>query len=395
MQVNFGIAPEPERVTAIKVIGVGGGGGNAVNRMVLTGMKGVEFISMNTDAQVLSTSHATYKINIGARLTKGQGAGGDSSVGQRAAEESREEIASMLKGTDMVFITAGMGGGTGTGAAPVVAEIAHDMGILTIAVVTKPFEFERKLRMERAEMGIASLRDHVDALLVIPNERLRQVSTEPITLQNAFAMADGVLQQGVQSISELISSTGVVNLDFADVTTVMKNAGYAHMGIGRASGKDKARMAAEAAINSPLLETSINGARGVIVNITVPPDVLLDDVYAASDMISEAAHPDVNLIWGVAYDENLKDEMIVTVIATGFDNDPPYTSSVMDYTFKDNNQRASDLAKKPAPAAAAPAEAQPASEQAEPPEQPTEEPEPDEDVFTDILRLFQSKGGNR
>jgi len=391
MQMNFSVAPEQEKVTTIKVVGVGGGGGNAVNRMVLTGMKGVEFISLNTDAQVLSTSHATYKLNIGTRLTRGQGAGGNSDVGQRAAEESRDEIGAMLKGTDMVFITAGMGGGTGTGAAPVVAEIAHDMGILTIAVVTKPFNFERKVRMQRAEMGIASLRDHVDALLVIPNERLRQISTEPITLQNAFAMADSVLQQGVQSISELISTTGAVNLDFADVTTVMKNAGYAHMGIGRASGKDKARLAAEEAINSPLLETSLNGAKGVIVNFTVPPDILLDDVYEASDMISEAAHPDVNLIWGVAYDENLKDEMIITVIATGFEGGSEYSSAVIDYTFKDNKQNAADLTKAPAPEEEKPAEAAETAEAAAA-EAPAET-ETEEDVFGDILRLFQSKSG--
>jgi cell division protein FtsZ len=390
MQMNFSIAPEHEQETVIKVIGVGGGGGNAVNRMVISGMHNVEFIAMNTDYQVLATSHASYKLNIGSRLTKGKGAGGDSSVGQRAAEESREEIAALLKGTDMVFITAGMGGGTGTGAAPVVAEIAHDMGILTVAVVTKPFLFERKPRMDRAEMGIAALRDNVDALLVIPNERLRQASSEPLTLQNAFAMADEVLKQGVQSICDLIGTTGVINLDFADVTTVMKNAGYAHMGVGRASGKDKARLAAEAAINSPLLETSINGAKGVIVNVTVPPDIPLEDVYTASELIGEAAHPDVNLIWGVAYDENLKDEMIITVIATGFDSDPKYTA-VAEYTFKDNGQTVSDLTKtgvhtdKPAPAA----------EDAAAPEEPKFEETPkeeDDDSFAAIMRMFQKNG---
>ncbi|MBR6735765.1 MAG: cell division protein FtsZ [Oscillospiraceae bacterium] len=382
--------PAHEQETVIKVVGVGGGGGNAVNRMVLSGMKGVEFIAMNTDYQVLATSHATYKLNIGSRLTKGQGAGGDASVGQRAAEESRDEIASMLKGTDMVFITAGMGGGTGTGAAPVVAEIAHDMGILTVAVVTKPFLFERKPRMDRAEMGIAALREHVDAILVIPNERLRQASVEPITLRNAFAMADEVLRQGVQSISDLISTTGVINLDFADVCSIMRNAGYAHMGVGRGSGKDKARMAAESAINSPLLETTINGARGVIVNVTVPPDIPLEDVYTASDLIADAAYPDVNLIWGVAYDENLKDEMIVTVIATGFDHDPKF-NSVPDYTFKDNGQTVSELTRNQ-PETPAP-ESEEVKEEEPKQEEPQEEEKNDEfdETFAAVMRIFNKR----
>ena len=332
MQMNFDMVPEHQQATVIKVVGVGGGGGNAINRMVLSGMKNVEFISMNTDYQALATSHATYTLNIGARLTKGKGAGGQADIGQRSAEESREEIAKLLKGTDMVFITAGMGGGTGTGAAPVIAEIAKDMGILTVGVVTKPFKFEGRRRMEHAEMGITAMREHVDALIVIPNERLQQISTEKITLANAFAAADEVLRQGVQSIVELIGTTGVINLDFADVTSIMKDAGNAHMGVGRASGKDKARLAAEAAINSPLLETSINGAKGVIVNITVPPDIALEDVYSASELITDAAHPDVNLIWGVAYDENLKDELVLTVIATSFDGEDEFAipSSIQD-----------------------------------------------------------------
>ena len=339
MQMNFDMVPEHQQATVIKVVGVGGGGGNAINRMVLSGMKNVEFIAMNTDYQALATSHATYTLNIGARLTKGKGAGGQADIGQRSAEESREEIAKLLKGTDMVFITAGMGGGTGTGAAPVIAEIAKDMGILTVGVVTKPFKFEGRRRMEHAEMGITAMREHVDALIVIPNERLQQISTEKITLANAFAAADEVLRQGVQSIVELIGTTGVINLDFADVTSIMKDAGNAHMGVGRASGKDKARLAAEAAINSPLLETSINGAKGVIVNITVPPDIALEDVYSASELITDAAHPDVNLIWGVAYDENLKDELVLTVIATSFDGEdefaiPSYIQDIANYTPK-------------------------------------------------------------
>lgn len=384
MQMNFSMPPTQEPETVIKVVGVGGGGGNAVNRMVVSGMKNVEFIAMNTDNQVLATSHATYKLNIGSRLTKGQGAGGDASVGQRAAEESRDEIAAMIKGSDMVFIAAGMGGGTGTGAAPVVAEIAHDMGILTIAVVTKPFLFERRLRMERAEMGIAALREHVDALLVIPNEKLRQVSTEPITLRNAFAMADDVLRQGIQSISDLISTTGFVNLDFADVCSVMRNAGYAHMGVGRGSGKDKAKIAAEAAINSPLIETSITGATGVIVNVTVNPDILLEEVNAASEYVAAAAHADAQYYWGATFDENLDDEMIVTVIATGFDNNDKKFGDVPEYTFKDNGQTVSQLTRNQA-------DDDVAAHAAEEKPQPEEETTIDDAFDTsylDIINLF-------
>ena len=257
----------------IKVVGVGGGGGNAVNRMVVAGVQGVEFVSINTDRQALYRSQATQKIQIGEKLTHGMGAGANPEKGQRAAEESREEITAALKGTDMVFITAGMGGGTGTGAAPVVAEIARDLGILTVGIVTKPFSFEGRRRMEQAENGIAALREHVDSLVVIPNERLKMVSEQRITLANAFEVADDVLRQGVQSISQLIKIPGLVNLDFADVTAVMKDAGYAHMGLGRAGGKEKAEAAAQAAIASPLLETTIDGARGVIINITSSPDI--------------------------------------------------------------------------------------------------------------------------
>jgi cell division protein FtsZ len=386
MQMNFGMVPEHEQTTVIKVVGVGGGGGNAINRMVLSGMKGVEFISMNTDYQALMTSHATYKLNIGARLTKGKGAGGMADIGQRSAEESRDEIAALLKGTDMVFITAGMGGGTGTGAAPVVAEVAHNMGILTVGVVTKPFLFEGRRRMERAEMGITTMRGHVDALLIIPNERLQQISTEKITLQNAFAAADEVLKQGVQSISELICTTGIINLDFADVTTVMRDAGNAHMGVGRATGKDKARAAAESAITSPLLETSINGAKGVIVNITVPPDIALDDVYAASDLISEAAHPDVNLIWGVAYDENLKDEMVITVIATGFEHEDE--AKVPDYINDIKGYKPKMPLDSPASDAAGPRQAANALQEGA---VAVKEEPPEPDPFEAILAMFNKK----
>ena len=302
----------------IKVVGVGGGGGNAVNRMAAAGLLGVEFISINTDRQALYLSKATQKIQIGDKLTRGQGAGSNPEKGQRAAEESRDEIIAALKGADMVFITAGMGGGTGTGAAPVVAEIARDLGILTVGIVTKPFAFEGRRRMEQAEAGITNLREHVDSLVVIPNERLKSVSETRITLANAFEAADDVLRQGVQSISQLIKVPGLVNLDFADVTAIMKDAGYAHMGIGRAQGKDKAEEAAKAAISSPLLETSIDGAHGVLINVTASPDIDLEDVEQTSSAIQKAAHPDASIIWGAAFDENMEDEICVTVIATGF-----------------------------------------------------------------------------
>lgn len=303
----------------IKVVGVGGGGGNAVDRMARSGMAGVEFMAINTDRQALARSQATLKIQIGEKLTRGMGAGANPEKGQRAAEESRDEIANALKGTDMVFITAGMGGGTGTGAAPVVAEIARDMGILTVGIVTKPFLFEGRKRMEQAESGITNLREHVDSLIIIPNERLKQASEQRITMLNAFEMADDVLRQGVQSISGLVKEDAMVNLDFADVTTIMKDAGYAHMGIGHAEGKEKAEVAARAAIDSPLLETTIDGARGVIINITASQDIDMDDVDVASAMVTRAAHPDATIIWGLALDEKLNDEMYVTVIATGFD----------------------------------------------------------------------------
>lgn len=304
----------------IKVVGVGGGGTNAVNRMIEAGVRGVEFIAVNTDKQSLEKSGATHKISIGEKLTKGRGAGANPDVGFRAAEESAEEIKNLLIGTDMVFITTGMGGGTGTGAAPVVAKIAKDMGILTVGIVTKPFLFEGKKRMELAEEGIKKLGDCVDSLVVIPNERLKQVSETRITLLNAFVIADDVLRQGVQSISELINVTGVINLDFADVTAIMSNAGNAHMGVGQANGKDKAEQAAMMAISSPLLETSIKGARGIIVNFTASPDIGLDEVDAAATMIQKEAHPDAQIIWGAAFDSNLEDEMKVTVIATGFES---------------------------------------------------------------------------
>ena len=320
MQMNFDMDNENTRVINIKIAGVGGGGGNAVNHMALSEVKGVEFISLNTDKQALMRSKATVKIVLGEKTCKGGGAGGNPDVGQRAGEESRDEIMAALKGAQMVFVTAGMGGGTGTGSAAIVAEVAREIGALTVGVVTKPFAFEGKRRMEQAESGILALRDHVDALIVIPNERLKEVSETKITLLNAFAQADDVLSHGVQSISDLITMDGVINLDFADVCTIMRDAGIAHMGVGRASGEDKAEKATKAAISSPLLETSIDGAHRVIVNIVASQDISLEDIDKATTMISEACADDVNLIFGVAYDDNMNDEMSITVIATGFDD---------------------------------------------------------------------------
>ena len=304
----------------IKVIGVGGGGGNAVNRMIESNIQGVEFISVNCDKQILLKSSAPTKISIGDKITRGHGAGGNPNVGQQAAEESMEDIANVVRGADMVFITTGMGGGTGTGAAPIVAKIAKEMGILTIGIVTKPFGFEGPKRMRLAEEGIVQLRDYVDSLVVIPNERLKQVSENRITLANAFEYADDVLRHGVQSISELINTPGIVNLDFADVSSVMRNAGYAHMGVGTGTGRDKAEVAAKAAISSPLLETSISGATGILINITASPDISLDEVETASAMISQEAHPDATIIWGATFDNTLEDTIKVTVIATGFES---------------------------------------------------------------------------
>ena len=319
--MNFEISNDFEDVTQIKVIGVGGGGGNAINRMVSSGVQGVEFIAVNTDKEVLTFSKATHKIQIGEKVTGGRGAGARPEMGLKAAEESRDAIVDALSGANMVFITAGMGGGTGTGAAPAIAEIAKSSGILTVGIVTKPFAFEGKRRMQQAEAGIAELAQHVDSLIVIPNERLKLVSDQKITFANAFDVADDVLRQGVKSISELIKVPGLINLDFADVTAVMKDAGHAHMGVGRASGKEKAEAAANAAVSSPLLETTIQGAKGVIISITSSPDITLDDVDVAASIIAEAADADANIIFGVAFDEKLDDEMIVTVIATGFGTD--------------------------------------------------------------------------
>ncbi len=379
----FGLDMGPDNVVNIKVIGVGGGGNNVVNRMVRTGTKGVDFIAVNTDKQALAVSSATYKIQIGEKLTNGQGAGSDPEVGRKSAEENRTQISKALEDADMVFITAGMGGGTGTGAAPIVADIAKELGILTVGVVTKPFRFEGGRRMKQAEAGIAELRNKVDSLVIIPNERLKLATDQKITMLNAFEIADDVLQQAVQSISDLIKNTGFINLDFADVSAVMKDAGRAHMGVGRAAGKNKAEEAARMAVSSPLLETSINGARGVLINVTGSMDIGLEEVETAATLVQEAAHPDVNLIFGASFDEELEDEIRVTVIATGFDEE---------------SQQPAAAAVKAAPAAPAqpqaPAEqpAAPAAPEAAPAAQP--EPEkaaPVSDEDWDILQKIFSK----
>jgi len=312
----------PDNVVVIKVAGIGGAGNNVVNRMVSAGTQGVEFVAINTDKPALSVSNADNKVQIGEKLTMGQGAGSNPDIGRKAAEESRNTIAKAIENTDMVFIASGMGGGTGTGASPIVADIAREAGALTVAVVTKPFSFEGKRRMEQAEEGIKTLLSKVDSLLVIPNDRLKNVSDQKLTFANAFEIADGVLHQAVVSISELIKNTGFINLDFADVTSIMENAGYAHMGVGHAAGKGKAEEAARAAVTSPLMETSIDGARGVLINITGSFDIGLDDVEAAASLVQEAAHPDANIIFGASFDEDMEDEIRVVVIATRFDDRP-------------------------------------------------------------------------
>ena len=314
----FGLDTGVENVVRIKVIGVGGGGNNVVNRIVRSGTRGVDFVAVNTDKQALNVSSATYKIQIGEKLTHGQGAGSDPEVGRKSAEESRAQISKALEDTDMVFITAGMGGGTGTGGAPIVAEIAREQGILTVGVVTKPFGFEGRRRMQQAEKGIEELQGKVDSLVIIPNERLKHATDQKITFANAFEIADDVLRQAVQSISDLIRDTGFINLDFADVTAIMKNAGMAHMGVGRAAGKGKAEEAARMAISSPLLETSIHGARGVLINVTGSMDIGLEEVEQAASLVQDAVHPDALTIFGATFDESMDDEIRVTVIATGF-----------------------------------------------------------------------------
>ena len=316
-----------EKVVAIKVIGVGGAGNNVVNRMIAGGIEGVDFVVINTDRQDLNKSLCDSKVQIGEKLTGGMGAGSKPEIGKKSAEESRDAIAQVLEGTDMVFITAGMGGGTGTGAAPIIAELAHEAGILTVGVVTKPFRFEGSNRMKQAEAGIQALQEKVDSLIIIPNDRLKYVTDQKITFANAFGIADDVLKQAVSSISELVgySARVLINLDFADVSAIMKDAGHAHMGVGTASGRDKAEQAAMAAVASPLLETSINGATGVLINVSGPEDMTLEDVDTAANIVMEAANPEANIIFGATFNNELEDEMRVTVIATGFDGETEAT----------------------------------------------------------------------
>ena len=367
----IGFEPVPETVVDIKVIGVGGAGTNVVNRMVLSGTQGVDFIAVNTDKQALDASSANYKIQIGEKLTQGKGAGANPEVGKQAAEESRSQIAKALEGTDMVFVTCGMGGGTGTGGAPIVSEVAREQGILTVGVVTKPFGFEGRRRMQQAEEGIAQLKGKVDSLVIIPNDRLKHATDQKITFANAFEIADDVLRQAVESISDLIKNVGFINLDFADVTAVMKDAGLAHMGVGRAAGKGKAEEAARLAVSSPLLETSINGAKGVLVNVTGSMDIGLEEVETAANLVQQAANPDANIIFGATFDESLEDEIRVTVIATGFDR----ADEVVEKPF---SQAAEKVAAAEAPQAADPAAAEAA-------------PAKEEDPFDDIFAIFNKR----
>ncbi len=332
---------EMEQYAQIKVIGIGGGGSNAVNRMIEAGLRGVDFIAVNTDAQALYLAKANVKVQIGEKLTKGLGAGANPEIGRQAAEESREEIQQILKGADMVFVTAGMGGGTGTGAAPIIAEVAKELGSLTVGVVTKPFSFEGKKRFTQADEGIEILKDKVDTLIIIPNDRLLQVVEKRTPIVEAFRIADDVLRQGVQGISDLIAVPGLINLDFADVKTIMLETGSALMGIGVGNGENRTMDAAKTAISSPLLETSIEGARGVLLNITGGSDLGLFEVNEAADIVAEAADPDANIIFGAVIDESLQDEVRVTVIATGFDQQkerqPREENNIEKGTFNSND----------------------------------------------------------
>ena len=312
--------PQAETYARIKVVGVGGGGCNAVNRMITEGIQGIEFITVNTDGQALTQSLAQTKVRIGDKSTRGLGAGGKPEIGQKAAEESADELYEVLKGSDMVFVTAGMGGGTGTGAAPVITRIAHEMNALSIGVVTKPFTFEGAHRMQSAEIGIQNLKEHADTLIVIPNDRLLQIVDKKVSLNDAFSVADDVLRQGIQGISELITVPGLINLDFADIRTIMSEGGAALMAVGRATGEDRAKKAAEMAITSNLLDITIDGARGILFNVSGGSDLSLMEVNEAAAIIKETAHPDVNLIFGAVIDPALGDEFRITVIATGFDS---------------------------------------------------------------------------
>ena len=374
LDMAFSLESGPDNVVTIKVAGIGGAGNNVVNRMIKEGTPGVEFIAVNTDKPALAISAADQKIQIGEKLTHGQGAGSNPEVGRKAAEESRNNLAKSLENADMIFIAAGMGGGTGTGASPIVADIARETGILTVGVVTKPFSFEGKRRMQQAEDGIENLLGKVDSLLIIPNDRLKFATDQKLTFANAFQIADDVLLRAVNSISQLIKNTGFINLDFADITAIMKDAGYAHMGVGHAAGKGKAEDAARAAVASPLMETSINGARGILVNITGSLDIGLEDVEMAASLVQEAAHPDANIIFGANFDESLDDEIIVTVIATRFED----ATAHLDDGKKKTGLFTEAAVKKEM------AETQTAEEK------PEEEPQ-DEDPFDTIFKIFNSK----
>ena len=379
----------PDNVVTIKVIGIGGAGNNVVNRMVKAGTEGVEFVAINTDKQALSVSNADLKIQIGEKTTHGQGAGSDPDIGRKSAEESRSNISKAIENTDMVFITAGMGGGTGTGAAPIIADLTKEAGILTVGVVTKPFKFEGKRRLDQANAGIRELLSKVDSLLIIPNDRLKYATDQKITLSNAFEIADDVLKQAVTSISDLIKNTGFINLDFADVTCIMKNAGYAHMGVGHAAGKGNAEEAAKMAVSSPLMETSINGAHGVLINITGSEDMGLEDIEAAANLVQEAAHPDANIIFGASFDNDMQDEIKVTVIATGFEE--PSSGSAKSSASSLGPIRTSAPPKESIPSAPAepPKPVAPSRPKEQP--QPAQEKPAEEDPFDSIFKIFNSK----
>ena len=384
--MDFKAEAGPENVVTIKVVGVGGAGNNVVNRMVKAGTQGVEFVAINTDRQALAVSNADQKLQIGEKMTRGQGAGSDPEIGKRSAEESRNNIAKAVEDADMVFITAGMGGGTGTGAAPVVAEIAKDAGLLTVGVVTKPFKFEGKRRMDQANAGIKELLGRVDSLLIIPNDRLKFATDQKVTLANAFEIADDVLLQAVTSISNLIKNTGFINLDFADVNCIMRNAGFAHMGVGHAAGKGKSEEAARMAVASPLMETSINGAHGVLINITGSEDMDLEDVETAASLVQEAAHPDANIIFGATFDDSLDDEIRVTVIATGFEEGGAAAQAAPAAAAAQAAPRAQGLFTGAAEKAAAAAPVAPAAPAAEP-----AAPAAEEDPFDSIFKIFNTK----
>ena len=400
--MDFRAEAGPENVVTLKVVGVGGAGNNVVNRMVKAGTQGVEFIAINTDKQALAVSNADQKLQIGEKMTHGQGAGSDPEVGKRSAEESRNNIAKCIEDADMVFITAGMGGGTGTGAAPTVAEIAREAGVLTVGVVTKPFKFEGKRRMDQANAGIKELLGRVDSLLIIPNDRLKYATDQKVTLANAFEIADDVLKQAVTSISDLIKNTGFINLDFADVTCIMKNAGFAHMGVGHAAGKGKAEDAARMAVASPLMETSINGARGVLINITGSADMDLEDVETAASLVQEAAHPEANIIFGATFDDSMQDEIRVTVIATGFPEKdaegnekpvekPAEPAAPVTPIAPVNPARPTVQSQGLYTGAQQKAAAAPVAKVQPKPAEPAPEPEKEADDFDSIFRIFNTK----